>query len=178
MNDTGARGDVMRHVVALLMACALTLHLAKALGAAPAVADSFRQLQSLAGDWQGMDDRGHPVRSNFQRIASGTAVMETLSPTGMEEMVTLYSIDRDAITLIHYCPTNNRPRMRAIPNPDRLGSLVFEFQDASNLASVAEGHEHKLVIDFRDHDHIDEHWTWRRDGSDTEMTFRLVRTKP
>jgi hypothetical protein len=63
--------------------------------------------------------------------------METLAPTGMEEMVTLYSIDRDAITLVHYCPTNNQPRMRAIPRPDQTGRLVFEFQGAGNLEDLA-----------------------------------------
>jgi hypothetical protein len=103
--------------------------------------------------------------------------METLAPAHMEEMVTLYSVDRDAITLVHYCPTNNQPRMRAIPRADHLGTLVFEFQDAGNLNSLTEGHEHKLVIDFKDRDHVDEHWTWRRDGSDSEMTFQLVRVK-
>jgi hypothetical protein len=166
----------MRHGLALLIGCALTVH-AHAAAAPPTVADGFRQLQALAGEWQGTDGHGHAVRSTFQLIASGTAVMETLAPSGMEEMVTLYSVDREAITLVHYCPTNNRPRMRAIPRPDHPRSLVFEFQDAGNLASLADGHEHKLVIDFTDRDHIDEHWTWRRDGSDTEMTFRLARTE-
>jgi hypothetical protein len=167
----------MKHVLALLIGCVLTFHVANAGGAPSTVTDSFRQLQLLAGDWRGTDEHGHAVKSTFQLIASDTAVMETLAPTGMETMVTLYSIDRDAITLIHYCPTNNQPRMRAIPRPDHLSSLVFEFLDAGNLASLAEGHEHRLVIDFKDRDHVDEHWTWRRDGSDTEMTFRLVRIK-
>ncbi len=167
----------MRYVVVLLAGCTLMVHDVRAADPPRAVADGFRQLQSLTGSWRGTDEHGQPVRSAFQRIASDTAVMETLAPTGMEEMVTLYSIDRDAIALIHYCPTNNQPRMRAIPRPDRPGTLVFEFQDAGNLASLAEGHEHKLVIDFKDQDHVDEHWTWRRDGSDTEMTFRLARLK-
>ncbi|HEV3057074.1 MAG TPA: hypothetical protein VGY48_02450 [Vicinamibacterales bacterium] len=167
----------MRYVVALLIGCALTFQVARAGAAPPTVADSFRQLRSLAGDWRGTDEHGQAVRSTFQLIASGTAVMETLAPSGMEEMVTLYSVDRDAITLVHFCPTNNRPRMRAIPRPGQPASLVFEFQDAGNLESLEEGHEHKLVIDFKDQDHVDEHWTWRRAGADTEMIFRLARTR-
>jgi len=166
----------MRHDVAMLIGFALIFQ-GRMVRAPPTVAESFRQLQSLAGDWRGTDEHGHAVRSTFQSIASDTAVMETLAPSGMEEMVTLYSVDREAITLVHYCPTNNRPRMRAIPRPDHAGSLMFEFQDAGNLASLADGHEHKLVIEFKDRDHVDEHWTWRRDGSDTVMTFRLIRTK-
>ena len=92
-------------------------------------------------------------------------------------MVTFYSIDHDAIALVHYCPTDKRPRMSAVPRPDHLGTLVFEFPDAGNLAILAEVHEHKSLIDFKDSDHVDEHWAWRRDGSDTEMTFRLARAK-
>jgi hypothetical protein len=167
----------MNHVLSTGVLCLAALQVLGAAGASSPVADSFRQLQSLTGDWRGTDEHAQAVRSKFQLIASNTAVMETLAPTGMEEMVTLYSIDRDAIALVHYCPTNNQPRMRAIPRPDQIGTLVFEFQGAGNLESLAEGHEHKLVIEFKDHDHVDEHWTWRRNGSDTEMTFRLVRIK-
>jgi hypothetical protein len=167
----------MKRCLSLLILCLATLHVPGTAAASRPATDSFRQLQSLAGDWRGTDDHGQTVRSTFQSIASHTAVMETLAPTGMEEMVTLYSIDRDAITLVHYCPTNNQPRMRAMPRPDQIGKLVFEFQGAGNLETLAEGHEHQLVIDFKDRDHIDEHWTWRRGGADTEMTFRLVRVK-
>jgi hypothetical protein len=167
----------MNRCLSLLILCLATLQVLGAADASRPATDSFRRLQSLAGDWRGTDEHGQTVRSRFQSIASNTAVMETLAPAGMEEMVTLYSIDRDAITLVHYCPTNNQPRMRAVPGPDEGGRLVFEFQGAGNLEDLSEGHEHKLVIDFKDRDHIDEHWTWRHKGSDTEMTFRLVRVK-
>lgn len=52
------------------------------------------------------------MKSSFKTIASSTAVMETLAMSGMDEMVTLYSINGDTIALVHYCPTNNQPRMR------------------------------------------------------------------
>ncbi len=51
------------------------------------------------------------VKSNFKLIVSGTAVMETLNHSGMDEMVTFYTVDRDKIALLHFCPTNNQPRM-------------------------------------------------------------------
>jgi hypothetical protein len=166
----------MRRFLCLLIVCSATFQTSGAADApSQPVADGFRQLQSLAGVWRSTNERGGAVRSEFQLISSNTAVMETLAATGMEQMVTLYSVDRDAIALVHYCPTNNQPRMKAIPPPGRIRQLVFEFQSAGNLEDLASGHEHKLVIDFKDRNHIDEHWTWRRNGSDTEMTFRLVR---
>src|SRR3981189_564839 len=92
------------------------------LAAAPLIAGSrseaaFRKLQSLAGEWEGKDDHGMAVKTNFQVMASKTAVMETLSPSGRGEMGRLYSIDGGRIALVHYCPTNNQPRMRVVRNP-------------------------------------------------------------
>jgi hypothetical protein len=138
----------------------------------------FKRLQSLAGNWAGKDDQGKPVKSRFKAIVSNTAVMETLSAAGMDEMVTLYSLDGDGIALIHFCPTNNQPRMRFVPASDNIKELTFDFQGAGNLSSPATGHEHHLVIRLDDADHITETWTWRQDGKDMPTTYRLARAEP
>src|SRR5713226_6937599 len=130
--------------------------------AASHVTAAFKKLQALAGEWEGTDDKHRPVKTNFKSIVSNTAVMETLSPSGMEEMVTVYSLDGDGIALIHFCPTNNQPRMRAVPG---------------NLPSPNTGHQHHLVIQFEDEDHITEVWTWRHDGMDMPMVFHLTRKR-
>lgn len=136
---------------------------------------AFQKLQSLAGDWQGEDNDGNEAKSNFKLAISNTVVMETLNAKGMEEMMTLYSVDGDGISLLHYCPTNNQPHMRAVPGSDDVKQLTFVFQNAGNLASINVGHEHKMVLDFQDKDHVIEHWTWRKNGKDTEMVYRLAR---
>jgi hypothetical protein len=142
------------------------------------VADAaIKKLQALAGEWQGQDAEGNQVKSSFVPIASDTAVMETLTMTEeKDDMVTLYSQDGDSILLMHYCPTNNQPRMRAVPERMPIKELVFSFQGAGNLPDVSVGHEHKLVLGFDDPDHITERWTWRNKGKDTEMVFHLTRT--
>jgi hypothetical protein len=153
-----------------------------AIAAAPSLAAThseaaFKKLQSLAGDWEGKDEHGMPVKTSFQVLASRTAVIETLSPTGMEEMVTLYSIDDEGIALVHYCPTNNQPRMRVVPQSDDIKELSFDFQGAGNLKSPSTGHQHHLVLHFDDDNHITETWTWRQDGKDIPMVFHLARKK-
>lgn len=153
-----------------------------ALSAAPLLAGphseaAFKKLQSLAGTWEGKDEKGQLVRTTFKSIVSNTAVMETLSPSGMEDMVTVYSLDGDGIALVHFCPTNNQPRMRAVPASDDVKELAFEFQGASNLPSPSTGHQHHLVIRFEDESHITETWTWRHDGMDMPMVFHLTRKK-
>lgn len=143
--------------------------------ASPDSAAAFKKLQSLAGDWEGKDDHGMAVRTNFKLVASNTAIIETLSPSGMEEMISLYSVDQDSIALVHYCPTNNQPRLRATPNSAEVRELSFEFQGAGNLKSPAAGHQHHLVIRFEDGNHITETWTWRQNDKDMPMVFHLNR---
>jgi hypothetical protein len=136
---------------------------------------AFKKLQALAGEWEGTDDKHQPVKTKFKAIVSNTAIMETLSPSGMEEMVTVYSLDDNGIALVHFCPTNNQPRMRAVPSTDAVKELAFDFQGAGNLPSQNTGHQHHLVIRFEDEDHITEIWTWRHNGMDMPMVFHLTR---
>jgi hypothetical protein len=164
-----------RRKVSLLLV--LAAFIAGPLWAGPHSAAAFKKLQSLSGEWGGKDEHGMPVKTSFKVLASGTAVMETLSPSGMEEMVTLYSMDGDAIALVHYCPTNNQPRMRVVPSSDDIKELSFDFESAGNLKSPGTGHQHHLVLRFDDSDHLTETWTWRQDGKDIPMLFHLTREK-
>src|SRR5205085_5543877 len=93
----------------------------------------------------------------------------------MEEMITLYSMDRDGIALVHYCPTNNQPRMRVVPSSTDVKELSFDYQGAGNLKSPETGHQHHLVLRFEDDNHITETWTWREGDKDTPMVFHLTR---
>ncbi|HYL83030.1 MAG TPA: hypothetical protein VE263_02250 [Candidatus Angelobacter sp.] len=160
--------------VLLLSAAALNI----SLFAATPAESAFKKLQSLAGQWEGKDAHGMAAKTSFEALASGTAVLERLDASGMEEMVTLYSVDRDGIALVHYCPTNNQPRMRVVPSANDIQELSFDYQGAGNLKSPDAGHQHHLVIRFDDADHITETWTWRAGGKDTPMVFHFTRKKP
>jgi hypothetical protein len=162
-----------KHSTLLLLAAAI----AAPLWAGTHSATAFKKLQSLAGNWEGKDAHGMAAKTSFKVLASGTAVMETLSPSDMEEMVTLYSIDGDGIALVHYCPTNNQPRMRVLPDSEDIKELSFDFEGAGNLKSPSTGHQHHLVIRFEDADHITETWTWRQDNKDIPMLFHFTRKK-
>jgi hypothetical protein len=45
-------------------------------------ASAFGKIQSLAGDWEGKDDKGKPVKTTFKSIVSGTAVTRRASAVG------------------------------------------------------------------------------------------------
>lgn len=146
--------------------------------AAPSpVEGAFQKLQALAGNWEGKDAEGMAAKTNFKVVAANTAVMETISPMHMEEMVTLYSRDGNSIALVHYCPTNNQPHMQATPASANPKELNFEFKSVMNLKTPQTGHQHKLVLSFEDADHITENWTWRQNGKDTPMVFHFTRKK-
>jgi hypothetical protein len=140
-------------------------------------AAAFKKMLSLVGDWVGKDEHGMDAKTNFKAIVANTTVMETLAASGMEEMITFYHVDGDAITLVHYCPTNNQPRMRAVPETENVEELKFSFEGAGNLPSLSVGHQHQLTIRFEDNDHITETWVWQQDGRDTPMTFHLTRKR-
>lgn len=155
----------------------ITLLAVSAFGQPPKhyASDAFKKLQALAGDWHGKDDQGNEVKSNFKLAISNTVVMETLDASGMEEMMTLYSVDGDGISLLHYCPTNNQPHMRAVPSSPNVKQLTFTFLDAGNLPNIAVGHEHQMVLDLEDQNHITERWTWQKNGKNMDMIYHLAR---
>jgi hypothetical protein len=137
----------------------------------------FKKMMALEGEWDGKDADGSSVHSSFKPVISGTALMETLAPSGMEEMLSLYSIDGNGIQLAHYCPTNNQPRMRAVPSSADPRELDFQFTGAGNLPDTSIGHQHRLVVHFEDADHIIETWTWRHGNHDMPMVFHLARKR-
>ena len=144
------------------------------LAQSPAAA-AFQKLKSLAGQWEGKDAGGDPAKTRFEVVVAGTAVLETLSMSGMEDMLTAYSVDGDGIALVHYCPTNNQPRMRALPDSGNPKELDFVFRDAGNMPVPTTGHQQKLVIHFDDDNHLTESWTWRQNGHDSVQTMHFAR---
>jgi hypothetical protein len=140
------------------------------------VSPAFKKLQALAGDWQGKNNSGMAAKTTFKLVVANTTVMETLLAHGMEEMLTRYTVDRDGIALVHYCPTNNQPRLRAVPKAGEVKELDFQFKGASNLPDLATGHEQRLVLRFKDENHITEEWTWRKNGKNQVTVYDFART--
>lgn len=149
---------------------------AVAQGVVKASPRAFKKMQALAGDWQGKDASGMPAKTNFKVVVANTTVMETLEMHGEPEMLTLYTVDGDGIALVHYCPTNNQPRMRAVPKAGEVKELDFEFTGAGNLPEPSMGHEQRLVLRFEDENHITEEWTWRNKGKDSVTIIHFARS--
>ncbi len=59
----------------------------------------------IAGECQGKDDHSMAVKTNFWVSASKTALVETLSPSRMEEMIKLYSVAQERLLSGHPSPS-------------------------------------------------------------------------
>jgi hypothetical protein len=102
--------------------------------ASPEAQKSFDTMKGLAGNWEGrvtldppqpdLGD-GTPLRISMRVTSRGhTLVHEMqeagtpLDPAKYDHPVTMFYMDGDRLTLVHYCDAGNRPRMLARPSAD------------------------------------------------------------
>ena len=137
----------------------------------------FDRLKSLVGEWEAKAESRNSVRVSYKLISGGSALLETLAPGGEPEMLTVYNLDGNHVMLTHYCSAGNQPRMRALAATPGAKEFNFAFLDATNLASPAAGHMHKLAIRLEDNDHFTQRWTWRDNGKETPEVFHFTRKK-
>jgi hypothetical protein len=161
--------------------------------AAPAVGDDaahssqaaihpgLDRFKHLAGDWVGkMSDDGkewHDATAKYTVTSAGTAVVETLGPGTMHEMVTIIHPDGKALGLTHYCAIGNQPHMKADVKGDGK-KVEFVFVSATNMKSEKDMHMHSVTFTFVDDDTLQTVWTNYDDGKKAgTATFDLKRKK-
>lgn len=135
---------------------------------------AFERLLSLIGDWHeaGPSTKGFSVR--FERMAGGTAIMETLTEPGGSTMVTMYHPDGGVVRLTHYCDMGDQPRMRGELAAD---SIRFTFLDVTNLKGPDVPHMHDLTIAWKGPNHIVERWIVAAGDKRTPLVLDLKRAE-
>jgi len=162
----------MKSIYVLLM----TLVLTASAFAAPNAQQSFDQLKSLAGNWEGKTSDGKTVDVSFKVMANGSSVVSEIN--GPEDnMISVIHLDKDRLLLTHYCGTGNQPRMQASSSPDGK-TITFDFVDGTNIMPTQVGFMHQLVVSMPDSDHHNERWTFKgKDGKEMTEVFELERKK-
>lgn len=112
-------------------------------------------MSDLDGRWQ-IDGAPEPAYFEFAVSSAGSVVRETMFPGDPGEMTNMYSLDGDALTMIHYCGYGNQPRMRASTVEE--GRIVFENIGVSDRASEEEHYMGAMTLVFIDENHIEEIW--------------------
>jgi hypothetical protein len=141
---------------------------------------AFDRFAQLAGEWVGKGkggDKDHEARIVYKVTAGGSAVVETIDPGGLHEMVTVIHPDGDALLLTHYCMLGNQPHMKATPKAGDK-TIAFEFVKATNLKSDKDMYMRTATYTFVDPDTLRTEWTMYKDGKDAgKMVHELKRKK-
>lgn len=145
---------------------------------------SFTELQTLAGSWQGkvtvnppMQGMGPTTMEVSMRVTSrGNALVHEMKEAGKQDdpakndhPVTMFYLDNDRLTLVHYCDAGNRPRMTARTSLDGK-TVEFDFLDITGDTKY--GHMQHAVFTLVDANHHIEDWTFLLPG-DKPMHARM-----
>jgi hypothetical protein len=167
--------DSMRIFGKFLALSLVLISVATAAWAASKCQPEFDKIKSLAGNWEGKSADGKPLHINYRLVSGGTAVMESISSSSDNEMVTLYYLDGDHVMMTHYCMADNQPRMRADATTSNQSAIKFSFVDVTNLSRPDAGHMYAHSIEWKDSNHVTQHWTWREGKQEKVETFELQR---
>ena len=136
---------------------------------------SFTTMKSLAGEWEGpvtvpeMPEMsgGKPSHLSLRVTSRGNVLVHEMQEAGTpldatkyDHPVTMFYVDGDQFTLIHYCDAGNRPRMTGKMSPDGK-TVEFELKD---ISGSTEEHMHHSVFTIIDANHHTEDWTYMMPG--------------
>ena len=138
---------------------------------------SFDKMKTLAGEWEGsvtmtppMEGMsgGDKIHISMRITSRGNALVHemqeagtVLDPAKYDHPVTMFYVDSDHLTLLHYCDAGNRPRMTAKPSID--GKTVdFDFVDVTG--NLQYGHMQHSTFTVVDPNHHTEDWTFLMPG--------------
>jgi hypothetical protein len=124
------------------------------------------RFKALAGDWVAAEDgpmtKKGDLTARYVITAAGSAVVETLFPGTVHEMVTVYHADGPDLVLTHYCTEGNQPRLRA---RDAQGSRFdFAFDGGTNIDPRHDRHMHSASVELIGSDEIRSEWTELDEG--------------
>jgi len=107
----------------------------------------FSQLKSLVGVWQKEGAENSDFTISFELTANDTTLIETWNYKGKKHSLTLYHLNGKSLMATHYCPQGNQPRLN-LSEGTTLDSIVFNYLDATNLASLDDSHQHSLGFEL------------------------------
>jgi len=137
---------------------------------------SFDKMKTLAGEWEGQVTMNPPMNGSGEakvhvtlRVTSrGNAIVHEMQESGTpldatkyDHPITMFYLDADHLTLLHYCDAGNRPRMTAKPSIDGK-TLDFDFVDVTG--NLQHGHMQHSTFTVIDTDHHAEDWTFLMPG--------------
>jgi hypothetical protein len=149
----------------------LALFLLLFASAARAEPDTLQPLRGLVGRWSSSGPS--PITLEFKLVAADTTLVETYKTASGKETLTLFHADKGVLLATHYCAQGNQPRLQQTTSTP--GHVVFEFKDATNLASAAASHLHRLELHLTSATTFTMIETYRENGVDDVSTLVFTR---
>ncbi|MGH7105549.1 MAG: hypothetical protein ACREFT_03485 [Acetobacteraceae bacterium] len=143
--------------------------------------NSFAQMKSLAGTWEGTLTtlpasryQGKHIRVQLRVTSSGNALMHEMNMPGEpDDPVTMLYLNGNHLYLQHYCDAGNRPRMVAKISADGK-TINFKLVDVSG--STRYGYMEHAKFTLLNAKHHTEDWTYLEPGNHpTRVHFDLHR---
>lgn len=104
--------------------------------------EAYEELKTITGQWQGVTAGGSILRIDYATSARGSVLIETWQPGSAGETLSVMHQDGNRVMATHYCGQGNQPRL--VMKSSDGHRFVFEYQDASNLASPEASHLYRL----------------------------------
>lgn len=151
-----------RTFITAVLALALDAH---ALEAAPA----WSALTALKGTWVAKTAHGE-VTVNFRLTSRNSVLVETYT-AGTTETLTVFHHDGSALVATHYCAQDNQPRLKLVEKDSTATSVVFDFQDATNLKQPTDSHLVHLTLSWANPKQLVMTETYLEDGKPEASTL-------
>lgn len=115
---------------------------------------AFNFLKRLEGDWTGSvsGEGSGDVRVTFAPGANGTVLLETAFRGTDREMVSLYFLEGPDLTVTHFHPAGNQPRLRLDQKRSYSGRYFFKFAGGTGFDKSKDRHVHEGSIQFKGKD--------------------------
>jgi hypothetical protein len=141
----------------------------------PAANAIFEKLKGLAGTWEAnmMTADGEKTKVIYEVSANGTVVQETSFAGSPHEMITMYTLDGDAIVATHYCAGDNQPTLRLDATKSKGDELVFDFVNVRGRNT--KGHINGLTVKFGADGKVEESWSTVTDGPHLKLFLNSKR---
>ncbi|HJP58955.1 MAG TPA: hypothetical protein VJ865_03125 [Gemmatimonadaceae bacterium] len=137
---------------------------------------TFKQLASLVGVWEGVED-GVPFQVSYTLSGAGTALMEEVRPGDPKAMLTLFTVDGDHLVATHYCVVGNQPQMVSGVPDDLHKGVVFTLARVTGMKTPDAWHNTGLTFTLDDNDHLTQRWTYLYKGQAGSTVFHYTRKK-
>ena len=117
---------------------------------------AFNYLKRLEGDWEGSvsGEGSGDVRVVFAPSANGTVLLETAFPGTDREMVTVYFLEGPDLTVTHFHPAGNQPRLRLDQKRSYANRYYFKFAGGTGFDKSKDRHVHEGSIQFKGTDGV------------------------